>query len=681
MHSKFLLATIFLLILSDITLAQNDTLLNTQLLDSVSVNNDIVFRHAGSVTTTQRRIYYTPASSNPALFYMEVNSIPGVRMEERSPGSYRLNIRGSGQRAPFGIRNVKIYWNDIPLTEPGGNTYLNQLNASLIHSGTLLKGPQSNIYGAGTGGTMLLNSITPSENKVTLETMVGSFGQISGEGNIYLKDSLQSHLIHFSRSLNQGYREHSAMERVNFFWNPSFQKGKSKISGILLYSDLFYQTPGGLTEAQYRADPKQARAAAGIFPGATEANAYIDQRNILTGLTYHTQWPHNWELSATAYASFLQLHNPTFRNYEIRNEPHTGFRIQIDKKARLLNKLIEYKIGAEAQHGNYQVQTYENIYGNTGILSTNDEVKNSTAFAFAQATWSVTPQTIFQTGLSMNYYQTGVHRFDIPNSTTQYTDIPLQWLPKFSLKHNFGSDFSIEGIAAKGYSPPVSSEVLPSNSVINTLLRPEYGWNYEVVLTKRMNGFLAHLSLYQIQLSDAIVQRKDLDNADYFINAGQTSQKGVEAEISYLFTRNKFFIFSSLSGAYNHYVFDEYQITDNDYSGNTMPGTMRYNINAKINIAVEKVLQLNAFYGYNDKMYLNDANTFSSAPYHLTNLELVKEWIISSKAGFKFLIGVNNLLNDQYSLGFDFNAAADRFYNAAPGTNYYGSVQFSWKWK
>src|SRR5689334_13415903 len=30
-----------------------------------------------------------------------LNTLPGVRMEERSPGSYRLNIRGSSLRSPF----------------------------------------------------------------------------------------------------------------------------------------------------------------------------------------------------------------------------------------------------------------------------------------------------------------------------------------------------------------------------------------------------------------------------------------------------------------------------------------------------------------------------------------------------------------------------------------------------
>ncbi|HEX8356396.1 MAG TPA: Plug domain-containing protein, partial [Segetibacter sp.] len=50
-----------------------------------------------------------------------LNATAGVRMEERSPGSYRLNIRGSSLRAPFGVRNVKIYYNNIPFTDPGGN--------------------------------------------------------------------------------------------------------------------------------------------------------------------------------------------------------------------------------------------------------------------------------------------------------------------------------------------------------------------------------------------------------------------------------------------------------------------------------------------------------------------------------------------------------------------------------
>ena len=82
---------------------------------------------------SQRRLLETPASvgfisskdlqrfSNISLVPI-FNVVPGIRMEERSPGSYRLSIRGNLLRSPFGVRKVKIYWNDIPFTDGGGTT-------------------------------------------------------------------------------------------------------------------------------------------------------------------------------------------------------------------------------------------------------------------------------------------------------------------------------------------------------------------------------------------------------------------------------------------------------------------------------------------------------------------------------------------------------------------------------
>src|SRR5688572_18375377 len=86
------------------------------------------------------------------------NSISGVRMEERSPGSYRINIRGSSLRSPFGVRNVKVYWNDIPVTDAGGNTYFNQFAYNNFSSVEMVKGPAGSMYGAGTGGLLLMHS-------------------------------------------------------------------------------------------------------------------------------------------------------------------------------------------------------------------------------------------------------------------------------------------------------------------------------------------------------------------------------------------------------------------------------------------------------------------------------------------------------------------------------------------
>ena len=65
---------------------------------------------AVSLVTQTDLSRYNTTSILPAM-----NANPGVRMDERSPGSFRLSIRGSSLRSPFGVRNVKVYYDGIPL--------------------------------------------------------------------------------------------------------------------------------------------------------------------------------------------------------------------------------------------------------------------------------------------------------------------------------------------------------------------------------------------------------------------------------------------------------------------------------------------------------------------------------------------------------------------------------------
>ena len=96
-----------------------------------------------------------------------MNTIPGVRMEERSPESYRLSIRGSLLRSPFGVRDVKVYWNNLPITDGGGNTYLNLLDNTQINTIEVAKGPAASMYGASSGGMVLLQNKPEFSSKPT----------------------------------------------------------------------------------------------------------------------------------------------------------------------------------------------------------------------------------------------------------------------------------------------------------------------------------------------------------------------------------------------------------------------------------------------------------------------------------------------------------------------------------
>ena len=176
-----------------------------------------------------------------------MNTLPGVRMDERSPGSYRLSIRGSLIRSPFGVRNVKVYYQDMPLTDAAGNTPLNALDVRLLGRVEVIKGPSGSLYGANTGGTVLLSgpAVAPGTNRVEVNALGGSYGQI-GYGVLAQTATDRSAItLNVSHLQANGYREHSRMVRDNVAFTGTFRPDdRQTITALFIYSDLAYQTPG-----------------------------------------------------------------------------------------------------------------------------------------------------------------------------------------------------------------------------------------------------------------------------------------------------------------------------------------------------------------------------------------------------------------------------------------------------
>jgi iron complex outermembrane receptor protein len=188
-------------------------------------------------------------------------------MEERSPGSYRMNIRGSTLRSPFGVRNVKIYWNDLPLTDPGGNTYLNQLTYYNFNSIEIIKGPGSSLYGSGSGGVMLINGLPDKWATGADATYIaGSYGLQSINAQVRLGNEDHRNIFSYAHQTSDGYRDHTNMRRDVVNWQTIIKSNeKQELKASILYGDLYYQTPGGLTQSEYNSNPRAARPKAGTY--------------------------------------------------------------------------------------------------------------------------------------------------------------------------------------------------------------------------------------------------------------------------------------------------------------------------------------------------------------------------------------------------------------------------------
>lgn len=619
---------------------------------------------------------------SPSSIVMAVNATPGIHMEERSPGSYRFNIRGSSLRSPFGVRNVKVYFNDLPITDPGGNTYLNQLGYYNFHSLEVIKGPGSSVYGAGTGGVLLIESMDESEKpSLMAEYGTGSYGLQNLYGAVTTGSQGTTNKIGFQHQQSDGYRDHAALNRNVLTWNGSFHfSEKQHLKTTFLYGDLYYQTPGALTLAEFTAHPQAARPAAGGFPSAEQSRAAITQKTFIAGASYRQQLGSQWENQTTAYGMFTELRNPGIRNYGKNSEPHTGGRSSFRFHQDLTNGAFNWDIGGEWQQGFTSVSVHKNVAGNPDSLQTYDEISNRQYFVFSQAVvelrkWSLTA------GASWNKLRISLQRFQPASLGRQTRDFDNQLAPRVVLSRKL-KQLTLYSSLSRGFSPPTTEELTPSGSAINLGLNAEQGLNYDAGIKGSFrNGLYADVNAFLFSLNNTIVTRKDAGGGDYYINAGKTKQYGVETYLAYPFLSSAPYFRRSLfwiSHTWHHFHYRDFKQLSNDFSGKQLPGEPPHTVSTGIDVSAKNGWLGNIAYYFSDRIPLNDANTAYANAYHLLSAKLGYEKANKESLRWKLVAGVENLLDQRYSLGNDINGFGGRYYNAAPGRNYYVSLILQW---
>jgi iron complex outermembrane receptor protein len=282
---KILPVLIFYFLSPFFCFSQEETTDSSRTLNEVIVKTFEQNRKVSSTTATVKIIEFNNGDRyNKTSLVNGFNTVAGVRMEERSPGSYRINIRGSSLRSPFGVRNVKVYWNDIPVTDPGGNTYFNQFAWNNFSYIEIYKGPAGSMYGAGTGALILLNNFDRWQPGASLEYITGSYNLQNVFCSARFGKKENKNQLTYAHNQTDGYRVQTNLRRDNFSWMSQIKSSeKQQLTASVLFTDMYYQTPGALTLSEFNSNPKAARPAGGGFPGAAVAKAAIFQKNILAG--------------------------------------------------------------------------------------------------------------------------------------------------------------------------------------------------------------------------------------------------------------------------------------------------------------------------------------------------------------------------------------------------------------
>lgn len=606
-----------------------------------------------------------------------INTVPGARLEERSPGSYRISIRGSTLRSPFGVRNVKVYWNELPFTGPGGNTYFNQLDPAMIGLMEIIKGPGSSLYGAGTGGVLLLESIKPKMgNELRGGLQLGSFGNellsFSFETG---KEKFSQHtqVLHYQ---SDGYRDQTSMSRdvVNQVFQVDISEDQT-LKTFIFYSDLFYETPGGLTLNEYNDNPRQARPSTMAFPGAVAQNARVHMQSFYAGANHEYRLSKKFQNKTGVYGNLVKFENAAIRNYDHRNEQSVGARSVTFFNHQADAVQFTALAGGEFQWGFLPTKSYENNGGVEGLLLADDEasVLQYSIFGQAELRWKKVNLT---TGLSYNAQRLKFHRLSDVDGEPETLKYDPVLMPRVALLVKATNQLGIFGSIGSGFSPPTLAEVNASNGVFNRALEPERGTNYELGLRLRLfeSRLRIEATAYNFNLREAIVIRRDEEGAEFFVNAGETDQKGLELSLQYAMRLGETNFVNGVNFwsnySLNHYRFKDYVKDQDNFSGKEVTGTPGFVWSAGVDVTMRSGVYIRLTNLYTDALPLNDANSVYADSYYL----------LGARAGyqhkrFEVYLGGENLLDERYSLGNDLNAAGGRYYNAAAGKSFYGGVK------
>ena len=325
---------------------------------------------------------------------------------------------------------------------------------------------------------------------------------------------------------------------------------------------------------------------------------------------------------------------------------------------------------------------YDNNNGETDSLQTDDEIYNNQGFIFLQGNVAFTNGWTITAGASINKSGLNFRRLSTVPPVSDKRNFDNEFTPRLALLKEVTNTISLYGSIARGFSTPTTAEILPSTNIFNTQLQAESGIDYEFGARGSLlkSKLYFDINAFFYKLKNAIVQRQNANGADYFDNAGSAKENGLETFISYeiVNSQSKFINHAVIhaSDTWNNFHYDNFKQLSNDYSGKKLPGVAPQTLAIGFDVNTKVGIYANTNLFYSSRIALNDANTDYASDYGLLGIRIGYKNTSAKKIQWELFTGAENIFDEKYSLGNDINAAAGRYYNLAPGRNYYAGIMF-----
>ena len=490
------------------------------------------------------------SKQNATSLTQSLNNLPGIRIDQSGLDNQRVTIRGIGANSNLGVRGIKVYFNDIPLTEPDGYTRLEALDFTTIGRVEIIRGPASSLYGTANGGVMNFTSEKAPYGGTSIQFggLLGSYG-LNRTGFVFKHGSDKANIYASVTSQgSDGYRANNRSDRDNVnFAGQFFLSSKLSINTVFARLRDNVRYPLALTYLQAQADASQDALVSPVsatLPNGRRASFYNAGRD-----QTFTRWGVNAKYEVTESLKFSASYFGG-RNDQISNSltgPATtftsigsseGVRAIFTFKPRMEKLKTSFNAGVEyqtfTQDGqNFSVSPVDNSKAATPGASVLNGGSNS--LYFVQAEMELTPKTILTLGsgfISYNYFRTD----KLKGNVTGNKDFNNQIAPRIALNHNFGDVLALRASLSKGFTPPILNEAVfaaTSGDFIPTLdastsQQIEFGARGSI-FKKRLTYDVAY---YNMQIDNELVT-ETRDFTPIARNAAKTNRNGFEVALAY----------------------------------------------------------------------------------------------------------------------------------------------------
>jgi Fe(3+) dicitrate transport protein len=432
-------------------------------------------------------------------------------------------------------------------------------------------------------------------------------------------------------------------EKVNDFAAKFRYKldASSELYGKVSYYDVNSRTPGGLTVAQYKADPFQNTRPTDFWSGERKGVdvGYLNTLSATQEFEIKAYYSKSFRQSALINAARTQITWQP-RNYEVTGiEPRYTQRFAAAGMTH--DVTVGYRYLTERGDDNNFIQTVSS--GANGAISTFDNSTDAhSAYIddrIAVGAWRITP--------GVRYERISSERNDLAGKTSFTTD-NNKALPSLNVAYLVNRALTVFANYTTSFGP-VQNTQLNSQSATNPL-KPELAKTAELGARWKSAGLSAEATAFRLKFDNQILQVPGIVPAT-FQNIGATKHDGIETALDYSFDEA-----GALAGlnVYANYTYTK-AVQDSGatagldvpfYSRNTDTVGARYRVGG---------WSANLSSTHQTKQYSDTANTVAEAAagnvglvpgFRLWNAQL--GWKVKGKPGYEVMAGVNNIADKRY---------------------------------